>query len=396
MNNSIARRRPTRRLVFCLSALCVLSIGIIFIYARKIVPTLAFLSWRSDFAQDYIGARALLNAPDDLYPVLGPALAKLGLGWDLAHRSTHPPTNFLLVLPFALLDHQSALVLWMAAMLACIVLTARVLGLSWAKSALAGALSLAWPPTIWSLYQVTPIWMLGLALAYRFRRHSLASGIFVALASLPKFFAAPSLLYHFRRREWPALVGFGALWLGALALVLLLRSDAIAAYTTVNVGNSKEQIFRPDNGALLIVAWRLGGSIGLAVASALVLWVLWSGLRRQDAAGWACLVWLGIALLPIAWVYSLLPLLPWLVLALCVPSARTRILAGTALLLPYVAAVPTQRPWAVALAVALSGVALSTAPSWDAQEMVGHLPSTTVGSSVGLSTPTDGPAREQR
>ncbi|MBN1312191.1 MAG: DUF2029 domain-containing protein [Anaerolineae bacterium] len=302
----------------------------------------------------------------ELYP-MGAEVRQFGLDWSYDHRSTHPPTCFLFVLPFALLDHQSALVLWAACMFACIVLTARVLGLKWWQSAAFGVLSLVWPPTIWSLYQVTPIWMLGLALAYRFRHHPPVSGAFIGVASLPKFLAAPALLYYLRRRRWLAIVGFCALWASALALLSILRPDAIAVYLTTGSSVALDQTLRQDNGALVVVAWRMGGWVGLVVVAAFVLWAFWSGLRREDPVGWACLVWLGIALLPIAWVYSVLPLLPWLVKVFKVAKLRTRVLIGLAFLAPYAAAVPGQRSWSVTLAIVLSGLALLTTPRLDSE-----------------------------
>lgn len=349
-----------------LSGLCII---VSVVYARLILPIVIAYPFRHDFAQDYLGARALLNRADELYPVLAPAFEQLGLDWGAFHRSTHLPTAFLLAVPFALLHYRSSLILWMIAMFACIVLAARALGLAWKKSILAGALSLAWPPTFWSLFQYTPIWLLCLVLAYRFRRHPLVSGVYIGLASLPKYLAAPALLYHLWRRQWSALIGFGTLWLVALALLLLLRPDAVAAYLSSNIGNSLDQIHRPDNGALVVVAWRLGGWLGLAAAALLILWVFWSGLRREDPAGWACFVWLGIALLPIAWVYSLLPLLPWLVLALRAPGTSSRIFAGAALLVPYAAAAPTRNPGLVALSIALSGIAFAVASERKTQSM---------------------------
>jgi len=55
---------------------------------------------RSDFAADYVSARALLDRTDP-YPVLGPAFENVGLDWQITTRSTHPPTVGLLALPVA-------------------------------------------------------------------------------------------------------------------------------------------------------------------------------------------------------------------------------------------------------------------------------------------------------
>jgi hypothetical protein len=138
-----------------LFALCAI---VVFVYVRQVLPIFLNYPWQ-DFAQDYLGGRALLNRTDELYPILGPAVARLGLVWNVPIRSTHPPTAFLLAVPFALFNYRLSLILWMIAMFACIILSARGFGLTWKKSLLAGALALAWPPTIWSLYQYTPIWM---------------------------------------------------------------------------------------------------------------------------------------------------------------------------------------------------------------------------------------------
>jgi hypothetical protein len=354
--------------------LLVLCAIIVFVYVRQILPILLFYPWQ-DFAQDYLGARALLTRTAELYPLLGPAVAQLGLSWNVAIHSTHPPTAFLLAMPFALLNYRLSLIFWMIAMFACIILSARGLGLTWKKSHLAGALSIAWPPTIWSLYQYTPIWLLGLVLAYRFRGRPMLSGIWIAVASLPKFLAAPALIYHFKKRKWMAIIGFGSVWLGALALLLLLRPDSITAYITSNINNSIDVINLLYNGALVIVAWRIGKWVGLIAVAALILWVLWSGLHYSNTSSWACFVWVGIALLPIAWVYSLLPLLPWLLLMLRTPRLISRILAGTALLVPYFGAVLAQKPGPVALCIALSGVTFALTSMGDQQETKNNLES---------------------
>lgn len=219
----------------------------------------------------------------------------------------------------------------------------------------ASALSLAWPPTIWSLGQITPIWLLGLALAYQYRNRPVVSGINIALASLTKFFAASSLLYHLWRKRWKVLIGFTLVWVTALGVILLLRPDAISAYIAANRFNSLEQILRPDNSAFLVAAWRWVGWPGILLTIAFIIYVGWIGLNTEGPSGWACLVWLGIALLPIAWVYSLFPLLPWLGLAVRSSTPVPRMLAIVALLLPFLAPVPTFTPWAITLSIIIAG-----------------------------------------
>ncbi|MBA3072223.1 MAG: DUF2029 domain-containing protein [Anaerolineae bacterium] len=335
------------------------------VYARNIIPNMIDYPLRYDIAQDYIGAQALVDQNEELYPILTTAYEKMGITWQSDHRSTHPPTAYLLVVPFTLFDYPTAQTLWMISMLACIVITFRAFNLSWKMSLFAGLLSLAWPPAIWSLGQFTAIWMLGLALAYRFRDRPLLCGLLIGLASLPKYFAAALLIHPVWRKRWAALIGFAAVWLAAISLLLLLRVDSISAYVASNVGNSMDQILRPDNGALAIVAWRMGGWPGIAAVVVLTLCVFWIGLRNNGVYGWACLVWVGIACLPITWVYSLLPLLPWLVITLKSGHKYPCMLAVIALALPYASTawLPNANPWFVALSLVFSGLAFALAAS---------------------------------
>src|SRR5947209_6671708 len=70
-----------------------------------------------DLVQDYVGARDVASG-HEAYPVLTRAYASVGLMWPAGHRSTHPPTAFLLVLPVAWLPWKAAAAVWMVLMLA--------------------------------------------------------------------------------------------------------------------------------------------------------------------------------------------------------------------------------------------------------------------------------------
>jgi hypothetical protein len=311
---------------------------------------------KADFAQDYIGARALLSQ-EELYPVLGPAFDRIGLKWDVEHRSTHPPSAFLLALPLAGLDYPIALRIWAAAMTLCMVAAGRAFGLPWRWAIFATLLSLAWPPARHSTQQHTPIWLLGLALGYRFRVRPFVSGAWVGLASLPKFLAASVLLVHLRRWQWAATAGFGTVWLVTILILVLVRRDSVAAYLWDNQINFMDQMLREGNGALGVVAWRLGGSAGIAAVVALALLVTWAAVRSRDDHAWAGLTWLGVALLPIAWVYSLLPLLPWLLRVVLVGRVLPCVFGVVALLSPLLGPKPTMRPWSVAFCMVMAGAA---------------------------------------
>lgn len=344
---------------FSIILLVLLALLVIVIYGLFIIPELIQNPLIHDVASDYIGAQALLDPDAELYPILGPAFAEIGIDWPITHRSTHPPTTYLMVAPLARLSYPVAQVIWMTAMFVCIVVSFWALGLTWGWSLLAGAISLAWPPGIWSLGQLTPIWLLGVALAYRHRERPVLSGVWIAVASLPKFMAAPALLYPLWRRKWSALIGFISVWVVALGAVLVLRGDAISAYISSNMGNSVEQILRPDNGALLMMAWRLAKWPGVVVLGASILAMLWLGVRREGFWAWGCLVWVGIALLPLAWTYSLFPLVPWLFKAFRSSDTLPKLLALVALFFPYGGPIPGSDGLAITLSIFFSGITLA-------------------------------------
>jgi hypothetical protein len=163
-------------------------------------------------------------------------------------------------------------------------------------------------------------------------------------------------------------------------MVLLLRPDAISSYIGTNTDTSLQQIMRPDNSALIISAWRFGGWIGVVALVIFVFWVTWVGLHDEGPFGWACLAWLDIALLPIAWLYSLLPLLPWLVITIRSSGSISRIIAIIALILPYLSPLITLNPRLLTISIALSGIAFGLA----AMKRVSHK-----NNQIGKSSPSN-------
>src|SRR5205085_8939536 len=202
-----------------------------------------------DLVQDYVGARDVARGRE-AYPVLTHAYASVGLAWPAGHRSTHPPTAFLLVLPVAWLHWKAAAAVWMALMLAALA------GAYWALGAPAGLavalapLTLVWPPGGWSMGQLTPLWLLGLALAWRLRDRPAPAGAAIALASLTKLLPALSLLPFLLLRRWSVLRGFAIVWSVALVVLLALDAGAIGRYLTIARSDSREQAAWHENAAL--------------------------------------------------------------------------------------------------------------------------------------------------
>jgi Glycosyltransferase family 87 len=313
---------------------------------------------RIDLVQDYVGARRLVGSGDP-YLRLDQAFAEVGISSKARHRSTHPPSAFVLALSIAGFSWKVGAAVWAALMLAAIGGAWWALGAAPELAAALAPLTLAWPPAAWSLGQLTPLWLLGLALAWRWRERPLLAGAGVAFASLTKLLAALSLAPLLAVRRWRALVGFGAVWSASLALLLLLRTDALERYLHVIRSTGDDQAARQENAALLWAAGHNFGVGGVVAGGLLVLGVLLTAVKTGGEWSWWAWCWGGVALLPIAWIYSLLPLLP--VMAFCVRRGglTSRALVLVALVIPLLID-PFGLPGAIRLAAATAciGVAL--------------------------------------
>jgi hypothetical protein len=293
-----------------------------------------------DFAQDYVGARAFVH-DDDPYPVLTPAYARVGLEWPVPHRSTHPPTAFALALPLARIPWRTAAAVWGFAMLASLGLSWWALGVRPEWAAALAPLTLLWPPAAWSVGQLTAVWLLGLALAWRVRDRPAWAGAAIALASLTKLLPALSLVPFLICRRWAVLRGFALVWAAAVAAIVLVEPGAMRRYLAVVRDVGREQAARGENSGLLWAAGHTAGAIGVVAVTALVLAVGCTAafrvarLRNVERWSWDGWTWLGVALLPIAWIYSLLPLLPGLLRTAARGGLLARGLAAVAFAIPF-------------------------------------------------------------
>jgi hypothetical protein len=287
----------------------------------------------SDFATTVVGFRALYNKTDP-YPVLGPALKSLGIDWNVVHGSTHPPTSYLLAAPIAFFPWPVASALWAWLMLCLIVFSYRLYGLSWRMSLGLMPLTLLWPPASASLGQLTIVWMFGLAVGYYFKGKRLFwSGAGVGLASILKLVPALMMTIFLAKRKWTAILGFIFVWVLSLSLVTILNPSAVPRYleeqlvtkriydlsdpAAVPVTTPSIVMQRTDNSAPLLVSYRYGGWVGVALIVLLFSLIIFANRgyffewrSTPSTRVWMLCSYFAVACLPIFWLYSLLPLLP--------------------------------------------------------------------------------------
>ncbi len=269
-----------------------------------LINTLLGRQGASDIAIDFYGFRALVLHQDP-YALLGPALQTMGVNWNVQHVSTHPPTAFLLTAPVAFLPFPIASALWGWLMIAATIASLRLYGLQWKLIVPIVVLLPFWSPFVYSLSQISALWLLGLAFAYHEKDKPLLAGGWIAFASLTKFLPALLLIPFILQKKWKAVIGFAGVWLIALILVTGLNPSAIPRYIQTNITTSVMIIERADNTSFLPSLLRWGGVASLIAGIFLLVIVAWYGRKE-----WQTWEFLAVALLPIAFIYSLLPLLP--------------------------------------------------------------------------------------
>lgn len=275
----------------------------------------------NDIAQDIVGFRAIVKRQDP-YPILGPAFRNIGIMWgDVDQASTHPPTAFLLVAPIAMMPWKLASAIWAWLMVFLLVVAFRCYKISWKAAADFAMISLLWPPVATSLHQLTIIWLLGIVASRYFEeRLPIWSGVGIGLASLTKYLPGIMIFIFFIKRQWRALFGFVTVWVVSLLALVLFHPNVLYRYIEVNQKTSPFTIQRSDNLSLLVSGYRACGWLGVALVLLLLFSIIWANkdcFRNQGPASahrvWDLFSYLSVALLPICWVYSLVPLLPTII-----------------------------------------------------------------------------------
>ncbi|HEX2966400.1 MAG TPA: glycosyltransferase family 87 protein [Syntrophorhabdaceae bacterium] len=299
-----------------------------------------------DILANIIGFRRMIQKAN-AYPIIGPAVRELGVNWNVRHPHTHPPPALLLVAPIAYLPLKLSMTVWAYLMLGCLFVSMLLYGFQWRLSLFISVLSLFWSPVILSLGQITLIWMLGMGVGFKYRNTNLSiSGIGIGIASITKFLPVLALFPFLRKKRAAALIGCAVVWIVSLVIVTVLNQATLSDYFTANRGLAGHAAWRLDNASPLMGFYRMFGFSGLALPCLFIVSLCY--LNRKDffdpdqisARTFMFFSWLSVALLPIAWIYSLAPLLPVLLYFLI-----QRNLISTVLCLFIIALPNFNPPW---------------------------------------------------
>lgn len=270
----------------------------------------------SEIAQDAYGFRAMLNRWNAYLP-LSLALPNIHENWNLP--TTHPPTAFLFAAPVAFFSDAVAATIWAWICLAALYASLRLHGFNWVESILFTLLSLLWLPTIGSLGQLTPIWLLGLSLGYFFRdRNPSLAGVFIALASMTKFFPALLIIPFLIKRKLAAFYSFILVWTISLIFIFILSPDIFNQYFQANITASPHFVKVSAN--FIYASFRTYGVIGLLPPLAILLLIFlsnWKDLYRSkdlSTKSWMVFSLMAVALFPVIWGYSYFPLYPGMIM----------------------------------------------------------------------------------
>jgi Glycosyltransferase family 87 len=281
----------------------------------------------TDFLVDFASAHALMDGGDP-YAISAKLIHGVGPDWPVNTANPHPPTVLMLVLPIILLPYDVALAAWALAMIYVFVGTIRLLGVRLHYAIPLGiAIGLTFPGA-YGILNPVPIIGLGVAMAYRWRDTPMVAALGVALAAAPKssglVLIAPFLLAGRLRT-----VGWTALWYGLLAMVPLAIDHQVwtnyfpAAMTALRLNAA-----RAGNASLLHLgrSWGISEVVTVGIIGIVVAVV---ALARRDLF-WP-VAFATVAVLPVAWMYSLLtflPLIVWAVVRSPRRSAGLAVIAG--------------------------------------------------------------------
>ncbi len=246
---------------------------------------------------------------------------------------TYPPFAALLLYPLHFLPFSLVGLCWqlgiVATLYGCAMVTLKMIGRPDRRSAMAWtALAIWFEPMrhVFELGQISALLVLAVLWAV-YSNRSWVSGLLVGVAAGVKLTPAVAGLYFLGARRWGALAVSAAVFVGTVALSVVVLGAQARFYFTDLLGNAGRvgPVATPMNQSLRgMVGYLLGHDAGYgplllgAIAVAAVVSVLaWRSIDADDALGRILVVMLfGLLISPISWTHHyawLLPLVIWLV-----------------------------------------------------------------------------------
>lgn len=267
--------------------------------------------WAFDFRQFWQGARDVVNGVSP-YPERA-TLDRVGAGLDLSHWQTllrfpYPAPAAVVLVPFALVGFHTAAAIWGALLIASYFATLWVLGVrDWRVLAVV----VTSQPVVSSVRggTFTPILVLLVALAWRWRDRPWISGGSIALAISFKIFLWPMVVWLAATRRFAAaavaVVLAVALTLGAWAAI------GFRGFTEYpELARKLADIFGPGGLSLVALGGHLGlsgaaaGALSWAVGLSLLACVVMLARRGEDERmTFSVALVAALALTPIVWLH---------------------------------------------------------------------------------------------
>lgn len=288
------------------------------------------LTWShppSDFTQDYSAAIALLRG-DSIYGSAVTEIAREVIN-SPDSENFHPPLLSVIFIPFTVLDHKPAFLLWGGI---CIVLFLAALEMLFQSFAfpvkwrgIARAVGLLWYPCLVSLgtgqASILIAFLVVLSYCLLEKGKSFGAGAAIGLAVMVKMYPGLLVLSFLLRRDWRALAGLGSVLLACAVIILGIVgwSDASLYFLHVMGRDAKEwgdflsnlsltgfiaPLFAKARWVQPLIDYPPLAGIMVIAGSALILLFSLARLRRAPAAVGQDFALLSVAMLllsPIAW-----------------------------------------------------------------------------------------------
>lgn len=255
----------------------------------------------TDVGWEVVASRGLAEPDYSAYDTLRVLDPLIGMGWPADQANTHPPFALPFGLPLAYIDYGWWLSFWIMVSVSAIAVTMRVMKVpAWVAYPLAIGIAATFAGRD-ALQSTYPLAALALAMAWRFQRNWLVSGLSLATLGASRGVGLIMLAHPVLKRRWKA----AALAVGVIAaltaVAVALEPSVIGEFLNKGRASIELNLARGD----LLTPAALAAQRGIPEAGVWGLAAGWVGvgalLRRSPF--WL-LAWLTIAVTPIAWYHS--------------------------------------------------------------------------------------------